>query len=429
MLYNVIDYQVIGDGKTNNTKALNYLMRIAEKTGGTVYFPAGNYVTGSIFLCSNITLYLDAGAVILGSACPEDYPYITQDQAPGYTRGGRCGLIAAFGCKNIAIHGKGTIDGRGYYWWDNVKHDMERPRTINPILCSNISIRDITIVNSPCWTVHPMCCDNITIDGVTIRNPYDSPNTDGINPESCQNVHISNCHMDVGDDCITIKSGTETDLLQKKYPCENITITNCTMAHGHGGVVIGSEMSGGVRNIVISNCVFQNTDRGIRLKTRRKRGGIIQGLIISNIVMDHVQAAITVNEYYFCGADLSDREIFDVDKQPINSSTPKISDICISGVIARNVIGVGIYMVGLPECPIEDIVMNNVDISVLGVERGIDAVAAPNREKSRGEGIFLENADSIAMNAVHLRCPREPYTIRNCDNIQLNGKELSETKD
>lgn len=425
MLYDVRNHGVVGDGATNNTDAINRLLKSVGDMGGTVYFPSGRYVTGSIFLHSNMTIYLDAGAVLLGSECHEDYPMITQEDAPGYTRGGHCGLISAFGCENIAVHGRGVIDGRGFYWWNKVKSDLKRPRTINPILCTNVSVKDVTIINSPCWTLHPMCCNNVTIEGVTIKNPYDSPNTDGINPESCKNVRISNCHIDVGDDCVTLKSGTEDDLLQKQYACENITISNCTMAHGHGGVVIGSEMSGGVKNVVINNCIFQNTDRGIRLKTRRKRGGIVEDVVISNIVMEHVQAAITMNEYYICGADVNDIEIFDLEKREIDALTPRISNINISNIIGKDILGVGIYMYGLPELPISDVVMNNIDLSVTGSEEGIDAVMAPARERSKGDGIFLENVENLEMNTVHITCQNEKYKILQCKDISCNSIKLA----
>ena len=145
-----------------------------------------------------------------------------------------------------------------------------RPRLISFESCTNVLVEGLTLTNSPSWTLHPFDCENVTVTKVTIVNPANSPNTDGINPESCRNVHIANCHVDVGEDCVTTKSGTEHDR-EHLSPCENITITNCTMVHGHGGVVIGSEMSGDVRNVVISNCVFVGAGRGIRQVPPRAR--------------------------------------------------------------------------------------------------------------------------------------------------------------
>ena len=424
MRYDVTEFSVIGDGKTNNTKAIEVLIqRVRENSGGTLYFPCGKYVTGSVRLFSNMGIYLDAGAVILGSTDYADYPKITQEVAPGYTRDTYRALITAFSAENIFIEGNGKIDGRGSAWWHKT-HDTARPRAIQPILCKNVRISEITVENSPCWTVHPMCCENVTIDGITIKNPYDSPNTDGSNPESSRNVRISNCCVDVGDDCITIKSGTEDDDLQKKFPCENITVTNCTMIHGHGGVVIGSEMSGGIKNVVISNCVFQNTDRGIRVKTRRKRGGYMKDIIVSNIIMENILAGITVNEYYSCGADPNDTFLFSDEKMPPTADTPEISGISLSNITGRNIKGVGMYMYGLPEKPISNVRMSNIDFEVTGSNEGINAVSSIGRKKSFGEGIFLENARDIIMTNMHIQCSKKKYELKHCERVQINGEML-----
>lgn len=422
MVYNVKDYGIFGDGITDNTRRINELSDRMAKSGGVMYFPAGEYVTGTVFLHSNMTLYIDTGAVILGSESFDNFPMIEED---GYTRGGHWGLISALWAENITVTGGGRIDGRGYYWWKSGKNDCVRPRTVSFIKCRNVTVSNIKIYNSPCWTLHPMCCENVSITGVSIFNPYDSPNTDGINPESCKNVRISDCHIDVGDDCVTIKSGTEEDLLQKQYPCENVIITNCTMAHGHGGVVFGSEMSGGVKNVSVSNCIFQNTDRGIRIKTRRNRGGYVQGLSVNNIVMENVLACITVNEYYVCGNYTSPKEeLFDPEAREVNDLTPVISDVNISSVIARNVTGVGIYLYGLPEMPVRNVSVNNVQIEVSGSRDGIDAVMAYDREKSYGEGIFLENTRDIQLNGVSITCPGEKLTVKNSENVILNGEMI-----
>lgn len=426
MRYDVTKYGVVGDGLTNNTDTVRELIaHVKENGGGTIYFPVGQYVIGSIRLFSNMSIYLDSGAVILGSVDMKDYPKISQKELPEYNRDTYCGLVTAINCENIVIEGNGKIDARGYYWWKRVPSDSLRPRTIQPVLCKNFKVRNITIVNSPCWTIHPMCCENVLIDGVSIINPYDSPNTDGINPESCKNVRISNCFVDVGDDCITIKSGTEEDILQKKYQCENITITNCNMAHGHGGVVLGSEMSGGIKNVTISNCVMQNTERGIRIKTRRKRGGSVHNIMINNIIMENVNAAITINEYYSCGADLNDKELFTDEPVPVNETTPAISGININGIIGRNIYGVGIYMYGLPELPIRNVTISNLDFQVRGKEEGIMAILTINRSKSYGEGICVENIHNVKINNISIECSKEKIIYRNCKKLEINGQVLA----
>ena len=188
---------------------------------------------------------------------------------------GRAALICGEGLDNVAITGRGTIDGRGQMWWDSQRLEpgvLRRPLLVRLVDSRNVLVEGVTLRNSPMWTLSPLACDNVAVRGVTIHNPPDSPNTDGINPDSCRNVRISDCHVDVGDDCVTIKSGKEDDGRRELRACENITVTNCTLVHGHGGVVIGSEISGSVRNVVIGNCVFVGTDRGLRIKARRGPG-------------------------------------------------------------------------------------------------------------------------------------------------------------
>ena len=326
--------------------------------------------------------------------------------------------------KNITIKGEGIIDGCGDNWWESGKTDTQRPRTIQFINCSRIRIEGISIINSPCWTINPICCTDVAICGISIKNPYKSPNTDGINPESCKNVRISDCCVDVGDDCITIKSGLETDILQKQYPCENITVTNCTLIHGHGGVVIGSEMSGGVRNVTISNCVFQNTDRGIRIKTRRKRGGQVENILVSNLVMDSVMAGITMNAYYHCGASEDDMELFSLNALPITDTTPQMRDMLFSNIIMKNVRAAGIYILGLPEMPVKNIRMTNLDITVSGCTEGGHAVAAYHIEKSFGDGIVIDNGDGICIDNCTVSAVKNKLIVKDIKNVTVNGNRF-----
>lgn len=406
-MLNVCDYGVIGDGKTNNTKAIAAVVEKAQALGGgMIYFPPGKYLTGTIELKDNMTLYLDTGAVILGSADPADYPMITKDMLKGYNREGHSGLIKAFNCKNIAIKGGGTVDGQGMNWWGNPENE-HRPRAVQPILCENVVIDGITILNSAMWTVHPMCCKNVTINNVTIKNPSDSPNTDGINPESCSGVHISNCTIDVGDDCLTLKSGTEDDDFQKQYPCENIVVTNCIMRNGHGGVVIGSEMSGGVRNIAITNCVFSGTDRGIRIKTRRKRGGCVEDVIVSNIVMDKVLVPFVINGYYFCGAGVreDDMSLFSLENEPVTDKTPVMRNINISNIRAKNVIASAGYVYGIPEMPVEGLTLSNYSVEMVGTEETLTErpIMAFHVEPTNGTGLFFKNVKNSVLRDISVK--------------------------
>jgi len=233
----------------------------------------------------------------------------------------------------------------------SMKRRFFRPPFIQPIRCKNVRIQGVTIVNSPFWTINPEFCENVTVDGITIANPL-SPNTDGINPESCRYVHIANCHISVGDDCITLKSGRDLQARKLGFPDENITITNCTMLAGHGGVVIGSEMSGGVRKVVISNCVFDGTDRGIRIKSTRGRGGVVEDIQINNIVMKDIKEEAIILDMLYTK----------MISEPLSERTPIFRNINISNMTGNNVL-IPIKIRGLEESPITDITLSNINIT------------------------------------------------------------------
>lgn len=382
------------DGKHLNTALINNTInRLNAAGGGTLYFPAGTYLTGAIKLKSNITVELEAGATLLFSDNFDDYLPFVEVRHEGVMMNSFCPLLYAIDAENITIKGEGTLNGQGKKWWteffrilvdlkDNGMRELNkyqpmwekandvkslyaetnedwhstlqrrffRPPFIHPVRCKNFRVEGVKIINSPFWTVNPEFCNNVTVKGITIDNPP-SPNTDGINPESCKNVHISDCHISVGDDCITIKSGRDLQARKLGVPCENITITNCTMLSGHGGVVIGSEMSGGVKKVTISNCVFDGTERGIRLKSTRGRGGVVEDIRVSNIVMSNIQReAIVFNLKY--------------SKMPAEAKsdrTPEFRNIYVTGMTVRDV-KTPIKIVGLEEAPIEGIVLRDIDV-------------------------------------------------------------------
>jgi polygalacturonase len=397
--FNVRDYGAVGDGRTLDTVALQAAIDTChQRGGGTIFFPAGTYVTGSLFLHNHITLQLDAGATLLGSEDPADYPVIS-GRWEGAEQKTHAALITGSDLTNIAIMGRGTIDGRGAQWWRRFRSgalDSPRPRLIAFTDCVNVLIENITAINSPSWTINPVRCENVTVNQVTIINPADSPNTDGINPDSCHNVQISNCYVSVGDDCITIKSGVENEDEEKRIPCRNVTITNCTMANGHGGVVIGSEMSGGVRNVVISNCVFIGTDRGIRLKSRRGRGGVVEDIRVSTIVMTDVLCPLTMNLYYAVGK-WGAMEIADKRPQPVNDGTPRFRGIHLSHITARGVKYAAAYLHGLAEMPIEDITLNDFSVTLSADSEAGYPDMADDMEPMQRAGFFISNARGLRL--------------------------------
>src|SRR5690606_27564308 len=239
----------------------------------------------------------------------------------------------------------------------------------------------------------PLLCDDVRISGVRIVNPPDSPNTDGIDPESCRNVRISDCHIDVGDDCIAIKAGSERSA--ERAACENIAIANCTMLRGHGGVVIGSEMSGGVRRVVIANCVFQGTDRGIRLKTRRRRGGIVEDVRVTNGVMDDVLSPLVINPFYFCGPDGKLPHVADRARHPVDARAPRCRRIAVANATATRVRSCAGWVSGLPEAPIEDLTLDDVVMTFAPDAQPAAPAMADGVPAMAGEGLHVAFAAGV----------------------------------
>ncbi len=400
-----IDFGAAGDGKTLDTAAIQAAIdSCASRGGGTVLIPSGHYLTGALFFHDDITLHLDAGAVLLASQNSEDYP-VTSNRWEGVEQLTYSPILAGNDLKNISVTGKGTIDGQGEIWWKRFTEknlEYPRPRMIGFADCENVFIEGITLKNSPAWTVNPVRCENVIIRGVTILNPPDSPNTDGINPDSCSRVRIMDCYVSVGDDCITIKSGTQFEHPHRRAACRDIVITNCILERGHGAVVIGSEMSGDVQNVVISNCLFIATDRGIRMKSRRGRGGVVENVNVNNIIMDRVHCPFTMNLYYHCNGAKGDKVVSDKKARPVDEGTPAFRNIHFSHI---NAIGVSIaagYFYGLAEMPLQDIYLSDVSIE-------ITQNAAPGYPEMADDiplmtqaGFFIRNALKVRMDRVRV---------------------------
>lgn len=384
-VFNLRQFGGVGDGQTLNSAAFARAVAACEKAGGgTVLVPAGRYLTGAIELKSHVRLCLDEGATLLASQRAADYPLVEYVWAPG--KHWISSLIYAHDAEEVAVCGRGTIDGQGATWWapilaakarrrrganstaapatqPAVSADLPdgtpdlphgRPQLIRFVRCSNVLIDGITLVDAPEWNIHPLLCERVRINGVSITAHIPSPNTDGINPESCRTVQISNCRIDNGDDCVTLKSGLNEAGRKMNRPDEDITITNCVMYHGHGGVTIGSEMSGGVRNVVVTNCVFHGTDNGIRIKSQRGRGGIVEGIAISNVAMEDVAHPFIITSFY-AGKDTAE------DRFPVDEGTPRLRDMLVSNVTARGATDAG-AITGLQEMPISDLTFSNVHV-------------------------------------------------------------------
>ncbi len=382
--FNVLDYGAVPDGRTMNTRAFARAVAACEAAGGgTVVFPAGRYLSGSIQLGSNLTLQLDAGATLLYSADPAESPLV-----PGRWEGtnvwGHAPLLYANGCENLAIVGRGTIDGQGENWWwragreparaaearparaawlrllDQIEAGRKttvadfalaaeflRPPLIEMYGCRNVLVDGVTVTDSPFWLLHPVYSEHIVVRGVAFVSW--GPNGDGIDVDSCRDVRISDCFFSTGDDCIVIKSGKDADGRRVGRPTEFVTVTNCVMYKGHGAIVIGSETAGGVRDVLASNIVARGTERGVRIKSMRGRGGVVENVRCENfIVEDAPHEAIEVTTLYGPSAP-----------EPISERTPVFRNFAFSHFTVVNAAQV-VSIEGLPEMPIRQISLTDI---------------------------------------------------------------------
>lgn len=417
----IVDFGGVPDGITLNTDAFDKAMEsLSAKGGGTLIVPEGVWFTGPIVFRSNINLHLQKGALILFSSDFDLYPLIETSFEGLDTR--RCqSPISGCELENIAITGEGSINGSGQAWrplkkgkvnenhwkkvvasggvvknnvwypsesslrgqelssmntpdsnmteeqWQEVK-DFLRPVMINFVKCKNVLFQGVLMENSPAWNVHPLMCENVILDRVFIRNPGYSQNGDGLDLESCKNSIIVNSLFDVGDDGICIKSGKDEDGRKRGIPTENVIVDNCKVFQGHGGFVVGSEMSGGVKNISVKNCQFLGTDVGLRFKSNRERGGVVENIYISDIYMFDIATESFLFDLYYGGKSASE-VLEDGDTTPsgeiivpVTEKTPAFRNIYVSNIVSRNARR-AMYFNGLPEMNIENINVENAFIT------------------------------------------------------------------
>lgn len=388
---NLVDFGGKADGKFNNGQAFKAAFEeLKNADGGTLTVSSGDWATGPIDIPSDTTLELQEGARLVFIDDPVLYE-------PAFTRweGVECyamhALVRSEKTSNVKITGKGTIDGNGEKWWTTVKAKKARKQSkpeepyelalakLNPgyenqagggggretqflrpalvefINCENVVIEGVKIVNSPFWTVHPIYVKNLTLSKLHIENPYSAPNTDGIDIDSCENVKILDCFVSVGDDGICIKSGSGPDGIRVNRPTVGVEVKGCTVRNAHGGIVLGSETAAGMSKIHASDCDLSGTDRGIRIKSRRGRGGNINDIELKNLVMNDTLCPIAMNMYYKCGITDTKSPLFSLDKLPVTSETPSITNVKIIGCKGTGCKASAGFIVGLPEMPIENL--------------------------------------------------------------------------
>lgn len=453
------DFGGIGDGVALNSEAFaKAIDALSSQGGGHLIVPTGVWLTGPITLKDNIDLHIKPDAILLFSTDRDLYP-IVETVFEGLDTKRCISPINARGAKNISITGGGTIDGNGDSWrqvkkskiapsqwkellksggftnekgdvwypdstsyrgsvvsdafnvpqglsteeeWNSVKTYL-RPVMISLVECENVLLEDCLFQNSPCWNIHPLMCKNVIINHVTVRNPWYSQNGDGLDVDSCENVLVINSSFDVGDDAICIKSGKNEDGRRRARPCRNLIVDNCIVFHGHGGFVVGSEMSGGVQNIKVTNCRFLGTDVGLRFKSCRGRGGVVEDIYIEDIVMMNIPTEPLLFDLHYGGksaveAAAEGASPFDVEFVPADETTPQFKDIFIKNVKCSGAAR-AMYFNGIPEKNIENIVVENCEIvSDKGADlRYSDGVVLRNVKvmQSEGEGFSVANCKDV----------------------------------
>lgn len=466
----VTDFGGVGDGVTLNTEAFaKAFAHLASKGGGKVVVPAGVWLTGPIVLENHTELNLDEDAILVFSADRDLYPVIETIFEGRDTY--RCQpLLSAFGKHDVAVTGKGIIDGQGDPWraikkskiapsdwskkvksggvlssdkktwyptenykfgagdadqniarWAKTREDFEsirdflRPVMVNFKDCSRVLLEGPVFQNSPCWNIHIAICEDLTVNDIAVRCPWYAQNGDGIDIESCKNVIMTNSWIDAGDDAICIKSGKDEDGRKRGIPSENIIVENCTCYHGHGGFVVGSEMSGGVKNVYVKNCRFSGTDVGLRFKSTRGRGGVVENIFIEDVVMNDIATEALLFDLFYGGKsalealeDGDGEPSTDMVAKPVDETTPQFRNIYVDGVVCRSARRAMLFN-GLPEMNVENVEVRN---SVIEAEIGAEINESTNVllenvriVPRRGAALKINNAKDVVVKG--FVCPEE----------------------
>lgn len=448
------DFGAKADGETLNTEAINNAIKaVSEKGGGKVVIPEGLWLTGPVVLQNNVNLHVEKNALVLFSGDADLYPLVrTSFEGLDMLR---CqSPISAMNAENIAITGYGVLDGSGDSWrpvkrnkmtdgqwksllksggvvdesgkvwypnegalkasiltgskekreisdseWEGMKRWL-RPVLLSIVKSKRVLLEGVTFRNSPSWCLHPLSCEDLTLNGVKVFNPWYSQNGDALDVESCKNVVVTNSLFDAGDDAICIKSGKDADGRRRGEPCENVLVKNNTVLHGHGGFVVGSEMSGGVRNVYVADCTFIGTDVGLRFKSTRGRGGVVENVYVDNINMINIPGDALIADLYYAVKDAPGAPV-----PAVTEETPSFKNIHISNISCKGA-GRAMFLNGLPEMPIENFSVRNMRITDAQKGAFINKVA----------GVTLENIEIETADNTYLQ-------VENTTNITIDGKE------
>lgn len=440
---NVRDFGAKGDGISDDTGFIQAAILCCPKDS-RVLIPEGVYRITSLFLKDDLRLELEKGAILSAFTDRTKFPILkglieNWDETEEYNLGTWEGnpldmfgaIITGINVKNVVLYGEGIVEGNagaepGNWWYEPKKRNLAfRPRMIFLNHCENITVQGIRVQNSPSWNVHPYFSNNLRFLDMEICNPKDSPNTDGLDPESCKNVEIAGVYFSVGDDCIAVKSGKIYMGSKYKTPSEDIAVRQCCMRDGHGSVTIGSEMAGGVNNLTVKNCLFLHTDRGLRIKTRRGRGkdAVIDQIQFDNIKMDHVMTPFVINSFYFCDPDGHSEYVATKEALPVDERTPHIRRLSFRNIEACNCHVAAAYLYGLPEQKIERIEMEHIRVTY-AEEAKMDVPAMMDGlEPVSRMGIYADQIGTLVLRDVRISGQiGEAVTILHTDEI-IKGED------
>lgn len=408
----------VGDGISDDTGFIQAAI-MACPPKSRVLIPQGKYKITSIFLKSGLNLEIAKGAVLLAETDRNRYAKFpgmieSYDEKDEYNLGtweGNplpmfAGIITGIGVTDVRLYGEGVVNGCANHenWWyqEKVMVGAFRPRMLFLNHCERIQVQGLTFCNSPAWVIHPYFSNDLIFSNLKIQNPGESPNTDGLDPESCRKVEIVGVHFSLGDDCIAVKSGKVYMGKKYKTPSEQIHVYQCLMENGHGAVTVGSEIGAGVRSMTVEKCRFSHTDRGLRIKTRRGRGkdSVLDGIVFRDIEMDHVMTPFTANAFYFCDPDGRTEFVQSRGMYPVDDTTPEMRYFLFENIHATNCHVAAAFFEGLPEQKIEKIEMRNCSISFAEEAKSDVPIMSEGVAACSKKGIYARNVKTLILENV-----------------------------
>lgn len=419
---NVRDFGAKGDGVQDDTGFIQAAI-MACPPESRVLIPAGTYRITSLFLKDDLRLELTEGAVLSAETDRTKFP-VFPGLIPGYDEESEYNLgtwegnplpmfsaiVTGVRVRHVVLYGQGKIDGNANdnpdNWWYNakIKRIAFRPRMIFLNHCEDVVVQGIQVQNSPSWNIHPYFSNRLRFIDLTVLNPKDSPNTDGLDPESCRDVEIVGVYFSLGDDCIALKSGKIYMGAKYRTPCENVTIRQCCMRDGHGSITIGSEMAGGVKNLTVKDCLFMHTDRGLRIKTRRGRGkdAVIDGVLFEHIRMDHVMTPFVINCFYYCDPDGHTDYVRDKAALPVDERTPDVRTLVFRNIEATNCHVAAAYLYGLPEQKIREVILEDIHVTYAKDAQKGEPAMMDGIEPCSRLGVFAQNIEELVLRDVRI---------------------------